>query len=56
MTKAQIIKFAGTALAFVAGGGALLIPSPYQAVAMSVSTLLLGWLHLPQPGTVKVSS
>lgn len=56
MTKPQIIKFVGTALCFVVGGGALFIPEPYRAVALSVSTLLLGWLHLPQPGTVKVSS
>lgn len=56
MTKAQIIKFAGTALSFIVGGGALFIPEPYRAVALSVSTLLLGWLHLPQPGTVKALS
>lgn len=55
MTKANLTKLFGTALAFVSAGSAHFIPSPLAAVAIPLATLLLGWLHLPQPGTVKVS-
>lgn len=56
MTKATLTKILGTVLATIAGGSAPFIPSPYGPAAMALATLLLGWLHLPQPGTVKVSS
>lgn len=53
MTKATLTKLLGTVLATVAAGGAPFIPSPYGPAAMAFAALLIGWLHLPQPGTAK---
>lgn len=53
MTKATLIKLLGTVLATIAAGGAPFIPAPYGAAAAASAALLIGWLHLPQPGTVK---
>lgn len=53
MTKASLIKITGTVAAVVAGGGAAFLPEQWRPVAVAVAALLLGWLHLPQPGTVK---
>ena len=50
MAKSNVIKWLGTALAFISGGGATLIPSPYGLAAAGIAGVILGWLHLPQPG------
>lgn len=55
MTKATLTKILGTALATIAAGGAPFIPVPYGAAAAAFAALLIGWLHLPQPGAVKVA-
>lgn len=46
-------KIIGTAIAVLSGGLAVLYPQ-YQTELVSITTLLLGWLHIPQPGTVAV--
>lgn len=51
MTKSNVIKWVGTALSFIAGGGAAtFIPAPYNLAAAGIAGVLLGWLHLPQLG------
>jgi hypothetical protein len=55
MTKTTIIKTIGTVLAFVAGAGSVFIPEPYRAAVVGFAGGVLGWLHLPQPGTQPVS-
>lgn len=41
-----------TMLAAAAQSAALAVPSPYSLVAQGLVGLLLGWAHLPQPGSV----
>lgn len=53
--KPKLIKLLGTGASFLAGGGAVFAPEPYREILVGLATLVLGWLHLPQPGTVKVA-
>lgn len=49
MSKANIIKAVGTAVAVVLAGIAVTFPH-YAQVAGMASTFILGALHIPQPG------
>lgn len=56
MTKAQIIKFAGTAASFVVASGALFIHDPnWRGLVLALAGMTLTALHVQRPGDVKVS-
>jgi hypothetical protein len=55
MTKQTVLKTAGTVAAAVVAGGAAFLPPTYREIAVAVAGLVLGWLHLPRPGDVKVT-
>lgn len=57
MTKAQIIKFAGTAASFVVASGALFIPNPqWRDLVLALAGMTLTALHIPRPGDVKAAA
>ena len=51
MKNPKLVKTIGTVLAFLAGSGSAIVPEKYRPITIGVATLLLGWLHLPQPGS-----
>lgn len=55
MTKAQLTTWIGTTLGVILAGVAAKFPQ-YAAFLVPVTTLLFGWLHLPQPGALPASA
>lgn len=56
MTKTKLLTLTGSVATVLAGGGAVaFLPPQYAALVTAVAGLVLGWLHLPTPGTVKVT-
>ena len=55
MTSATLVKVLGTIASAVVASSAQFLPDEYRPVALAVSTLVLGWLHLPRPGDAKVN-
>lgn len=55
-SKATAIKVIGTIASGIAGGGAAFVPEPYRVIVVGIAGLILGWLHLPQPGAQKAVS
>lgn len=54
MSKSTITTSLGTLLSLLFAGATTKYPQ-FAPVLMPLATLLFGWLHLPQPGTVKVA-
>jgi len=49
MTKAQVTKFVGSLIGLVLAGASAKYPQ-LAPLFVPASTLIFGWLHLPQPG------
>jgi hypothetical protein len=57
MTKATLTKTIGTVLSILLSGAAVYFHNnlPVASLLAIVSTNIVSWLHLPTPGTVRLS-